>query len=143
MGKNNFLDTRWFQRLDSFSDALTGLIEAEKIFKERELSKLEQQGVIKGFEFTFELSWNVLKDFFESKGVMNLIGSKDTFKTAFNRGLIQDGQLWMNMVVSRNLTSHTYNEQTAKKILHEIFTRYLSAFSTLHDALIKLKESEV
>lgn len=80
------------------------------------LSRLERQGLIKAFEYTYELAWNTMKDFHESQGETNIQGSKDAIRLAFRRGLIKDGDQWMNMVQSRIETSHTYNESTAQKL---------------------------
>jgi hypothetical protein len=51
-------DIRWIQRFDNYKKALTQLDAAVALSKSRSLSDLEQQGLIKGFEFTFELAWH-------------------------------------------------------------------------------------
>src|SRR5438552_3941022 len=99
-------DVRWRQRLRSFSKAFGQLSQAAELAKQRELSELEQQGLIQAFEFTHELAWNTLKDFLESRGAVNLYGSKDTTRESFAKGLIEDGDAWMEMIQSRNRTSH-------------------------------------
>lgn len=73
-------DIRWKQRFDNYIRALQNLSEATALAEERPLSKLEQQGLIRSFEFTHELAWNVLKDYLEDKGIMGLVGSKDPEK---------------------------------------------------------------
>lgn len=70
-------DIRWIQRFNNYKKALAGLQEASVLADERELSKLEKQGVIQGFEFTHELAWKTLKDFLESRGQQDIYGSKD------------------------------------------------------------------
>lgn len=128
------IDVRWIQRLQNFSKALAQL---ESFIEKKELNKLEQQGIIQAFEYNFELSWNTLKDYFEYQGELNIHGSRDAFRLAFQRGLIEDGDLWMQMIKSRTLTTHTYNESTAKKIEIEIRNNYFHAFKSLES---KLKE---
>ena len=118
------LDIRWIQRFNNFQKALSQLSDAIRLAQERPLSKLEEQGLIQAFEFTHELAWNTLKDFLESRGVQNLYGSKDVTRTAFKNGLIENGQAWMDMVQSRNLTTHTYDEATAAKIITAIRSAY-------------------
>ena len=81
-------DVRWRQRLQSFRKAFAHLSKAAALAKERELSDLEQQGLIQAFEFTHELAWNTLKDFLESQGVTDLYGSKPATREAFARGLL-------------------------------------------------------
>ncbi len=67
---------------------------------------LEEKGMIQGFEFTHELARKTLKDFLESRGVQDLYGARDVTRKAFQTGLIQNGEVWMDMIQSRNLTSH-------------------------------------
>ena len=100
-------DIRWIQRFSHFTKALSQLREAVALAQERPLSKLEEQGLIQAFEFTHELAWNTLKDFLGGRGVQNLYGSKDATREAFKTGLIENGEAWMDMIQSRNLTSHT------------------------------------
>ncbi len=54
---------RWQQRLSNFRRALTQLDEAIGLMQQRELSRLEKQGVIQAFEYSYELSGNTLKTF--------------------------------------------------------------------------------
>lgn len=117
-------DVRWKQRFGNFSKAFTSLRKAVELSQERPLSELEQQGLIQGFEFTHELAWNVLKDYLEAKGISGLIGSRDATRSAFKNGLIQDGDAWMDMIKSRNLTSHAYDPEIADRIALEIRTRF-------------------
>ena len=97
----------------------------------RSLSKLEQLGLIQAFEFTHELAWNVLKDYLEQQGIFALIGSRDASRSAFQNGLITDGEAWMDMIKARNLTSHTYNPEVADSVTRDILVRFYPAFSAL------------
>ncbi|MEW5718634.1 MAG: nucleotidyltransferase substrate binding protein [Chloroflexota bacterium] len=121
-------DVRWIQRFNHFNQALTQLREAVELARQRPLSKLEEQGLIQAFEFTHELAWNTLKDLLESRGAQNLYGSKDVTREAFKRGLVENGEAWMDMVKSRNLTSHTYDESTAAAIASAIRNQYCAEF---------------
>ena len=126
---------RWIQRFDNFSKALSQLLKVYELQQTRELSSLEKQGFIQAFEFTHELAWKVLKDYIESIGGQVLIGSKDTTREAFQKGLIQNGDAWMEMIKSRSLTSHTYNEDTSKLIVDNIVSLYVPCFVDLSDKL--------
>ena len=64
MGK----DIRWQQRLTNYSKALRQLEKAVNEARDRELSELEKLGLIHIFEFTHELAWNVMKDYFRYQG---------------------------------------------------------------------------
>lgn len=133
-------DIRWIQRFNHFNKALSQLRDAVHLSQERPLSTLEEQGLIQAFECTHELAWNTLKDFLESRGVHNLYGSKDATREAFKTGLIIHGEIWMEMIGSRNLTSHTYNEATAAQIVHDIRNHYVSEFEALYAKLDALRQ---
>lgn len=130
-------DIRWIQRFNHFSKALRQLT---KFIEKGALNELEQQGLIQSFEYTYELAWNTLKDYFEDQGETNIHGSRDAFRLAFKRGLIEDGETWMDMIESRTLTSHTYNEDVAEKIAADIVNRYFSEFVTLQTKMESLRE---
>jgi nucleotidyltransferase substrate binding protein (TIGR01987 family) len=132
-------DIRWIQRFNHFNRAFSQLKGAVELAQQRPLSKLEEQGLIQAFEFTHELAWNTLKDFLESRGVRDLYGSKDATREAFRTGLIENGEAWMDMINSRNLTSHTYNEATAAKIVSAIRHTYFSEFEAFRARLEKMK----
>lgn len=132
-------DVRWRQRLQSLRKAFGQLSNAAAVANERDLSDLEQQGLIKAFEFTHELAWNTLKDFLESRGTTNLYGSRDATREGFAKGLIEDGETWMEMIQSRNRSSHTYNEDTANEIAEAILTKYVKEFENF---LLKFTELE-
>ena len=134
-------DVRWHQRLHSFHKALVRLSEGARLAGERELSPLEKQGLIQAFEFTHELAWNVLKDYLESQGIQGVVGSKGATREAFKNGLITDGEVWMDMIKSRNQTSHTYNEETANQITEAILTRYCAQFSQFSARFARLQEA--
>ena len=135
-------DIRWIQRFNNFKKAFSQLEEAEKLAQQRPLSKLEEQGCIQAFEYTHELAWKTLKDFLENRGVQNLYGSKDTTRAAFKTGLIGNGDIWMDMLLSRNLTSHTYDDTTADNIVSAIHSDYFSEFRALKAKLDVLKQEE-
>lgn len=127
----NYHDIRWQQRFANYKKALMQLQEAVELSNERPLSKLEKQGVIQAFEFTHELAWNVLKDYLTNQGYQDIKGSKDTTRAAFKDELIMDGEQWMNMIQSRNLSSHTYDEHTADQLIMEIIGVYFPLFVAL------------
>lgn len=135
-------DSRWKQRFDNYRRALITLDEAVALAQQRPLSKLEQQGLIQGFEFTHELAWNMLKDFLEDQGVSGLIGSRDAIRTAFKNDLIADGETWMDMIKDRNLSSHTYQLDLANRIAGDILTRFYPAFQALAETMKRIASGE-
>ncbi len=130
-------EIRWIQRFNNFKRSLKQLEDAMALMEERELSDLEKQGVIQAFEYNYELAWNVLKDFYEYQGDQDIQGSRDAIRTAFKRGLIVNGEVWMNMIKSRAMTSHTYREDIAKEILQDIVNLYYQEFANLKERLLK------
>jgi len=133
-------DVRWVQRFDNYTRALAQLRRAATLASERRLSELEQQGLIQAFEFTHELAWNTLKDFLEENGVTELYGSVKATRAAFARGLIENGEVWMEMIKSRNLSVHAYDAATADQIAADILSRYVLEFVRLGQRLKTLKE---
>ena len=106
----------------------------------RDLTELEMQGLIQGFEFTHELAWNVLKDYLEEQGIIGIIGSKNATREAFRNGLISEGQSWMDMIKARNLSSHTYNTDIAEGIARDILTRFYPAFAEMEQRFSRLND---
>jgi len=124
-------DIRWKQRFSNYTRAFQLLTEAVALSQQRELSALEQQGLIQSFEFTHELAWKMLKDYLEYQGVSNIVGSRDASRVAFQNALIQDGEVWMQMIAARNQTSHTYNLKVAQSVVESILNRFYPAFNQL------------
>lgn len=135
-------DVRWIQRANQFDKAFPQLKEAVELAGRRQLSRLEGQGLIQGFEYTHELAWKTLKDFLEARGVRELYGSRDSTRAAFRARLIENGDTWMDMIQSRNLTTHTYNETTAAQIVAAILESYFAEFQALQIRLTSLKLEE-
>ena len=122
-------DIRWQQRFQNFEKAFSLLEQAVNLSKGRSLNELEEQGLIQRFEFTHELAWNVLKDYFEYQGNTAITGSRDATREAFNKGLVKDGEGWMEMIKSRNQSSHTYNQEVADEITEKIIQQYYALFA--------------
>ena len=128
-------DIRWQQRFQNFKKALSQL---KKFVDEKKLNEMELQGMIQSFEYTYELAWNVMKDYYEFQGVTDLQGSRDVIRLAFKRNLIEDGDNWMKMIESRIKSSHTYHEEITKEISELIVGKYYQLFCALHQKLEQL-----
>jgi len=136
---NNNSETRWKQRLSNFSKAIKQLT----LFMEHgKLNPLEEQGLIKAFEYTYELAWKTLQDLYKQRGLENIIGPKPVIEQSFKDGIISDGKGWVEMHKSRNLTSHTYNEETATEIVNAIQGKYYLLLNTLQQKLLTLAREE-
>lgn len=135
------LDIRWQQRLGNYAKALEQLGNAVATSQQRALSDLEKQGLIQAFEFTHELAWNVMKDYFEYQGNNSITGSRDAVREAFQKGLIGDGEGWMEMIKSRNKTSHTYQQKIADEIAGYVTERYYPLFLRFLEKMNSLKNT--
>lgn len=126
-------DLRWIQRLNYLSKAIAHL---RKFIQKGELNELEESGMIQAYEVCYELAWNVLKDQFTHQENAQITGARDAIREAFKYDMIQDGSLWMQMVTDRNLTTHTYNEELARKIRQQIRELYFVQFELLEHYLV-------
>lgn len=132
------MEKRWEQRFRNYNKALRRL---ELFISKGELNSMEEQGLIKAFEYTFELAWKTLQDFLREQGYPDIAGPRPTIEQSFQDGYIADGEGWMRMQRSRNLTSHTYNEDTANEIAAMIKMEYIQLFRSLLARLIKEQAS--
>lgn len=145
---------RWEQRFSNFNKALNKLKEAVQYIQknfvqesdqlnETELSfvldEIVKEGLIQRFEYTHELAWNVMKDHANFQGNTEVAGSSDATREAFQLQLITDGKLWMDMIGSRNKTSHTYNEETAEEIYGKILKSYFPALLEFQSTMEKIR----
>jgi len=128
-------DTRWKQRFANYNKALSNLQGVIDDYRRGDMSIVEKVGMIKFFEMVYELAWLTMKDFYEEQGEANIQGSKDAIRIGFRRGLINNGESWLDMVKSRRLSVHTYDESTANEIAEEISTTYINLFIQLQTRL--------
>ncbi|GAE29519.1 nucleotidyltransferase substrate binding protein [Alkalihalobacillus hemicellulosilyticus] len=124
---------RWKQRFENFEKSFKLL---EKYANSSISTELEQAGMIQFFETTFELAWKVLKDYLESEGYIAK-SPRECIKQAFQIELIEDGHLWMDALAKRNLTSHTYDEELAEKLVKEIQEQFVPLLRNLYNKLLK------
>ena len=120
-------DIRWKQRFENYQKALTFLTDS---LKKEDLSQLERAGIVQSFKFSFELAWKTMKDYLNEKGVQ-AIYPREVIKQAFKNGMIANGEVWMDMLDSRNLMSHTYKDTDSEFVFHEIKSKYCKALNLL------------
>ncbi len=120
-------DIRWKQRFANYEKALDKLSDAIETYGLNP-DDIVKEGIIQRFEFTHELAWKVMKDYFEYEGNQNITGSRTATKIAFNNGIIENGQGWMNMIESRNKAVHTYQEEILSVEFNNIVETYLQLF---------------
>ena len=139
------MDIRWEQRFSNYIKAVDKLSQSVKYIQENFnaeeslddeiLDEMIKEGLIQRFEYTHELAWNVMKDYAEYQGNPNIGGSRDASREAFQLKLVTNGYIWMDMITSRNKTSHTYNEETANEIYNKILKEYYTAFIEFKDTM--------
>jgi nucleotidyltransferase substrate binding protein (TIGR01987 family) len=135
---NNTEKPRWLYRFENFKHAFTLLREAIYTMQERELNQLEKEGIIQRFEYTWELTWKVLKDYLEYKGItFDTITPATVIKSAIAANLIQNGEIWMNALDSRNKMSHTYDFKKFELIIVDIKKNY---FPEIENMYLKMLE---
>lgn len=103
------MSTRLKQRYQNFSKSLQLLEDALDI---ENPSIVEQAGTIQFYEMTFELAWKCLKDFFQEQG-LDVKYPREVLKTGIEKEILSKGDVWMQALTDRNLTSHLYDEQAA------------------------------
>lgn len=131
-------DIRWEQRYSNFTKALEQL---GKFINRDQLNELERQGLVQAFEYTYELAWKTLQDYLKHTGFTDVVGPKPVIRESYQSGYIQDGDGWMRMLEARNLSSHTYNEEIADRVISGIRNEYINLFYQLQDTLVKKKNN--
>ena len=127
-------DIRWKQRFQNFEKALGHLAEALEI---EQPDLLQKAGIIQFFEMSYELAWNTLKDYLEEQGFIDVKSPRSAIKKAFEIGLIEDGHTWMDLLLDRNLTAHTYDEEKATEVEELIHEKYFPVLTELYETLKK------
>lgn len=131
-------DIRWKQRFQNFEKALGHLTEALEI---EQPDLLQKAGIIQFFEMSYELAWNTLKDYLEEQGFTDVKSPRNALKKAFEVGIIEDGHTWMDLLLDRNLTAHTYDEGKATEVEELIHEKYFPVLSQLYETLrLKLND---
>lgn len=121
-------NARWKERFQSFCKAL---LQLETALQLKDFSVLERDGVLKRFEFTFELAWKTLQDKLYEEGYVDIKGPKPVIRQAFHDGIIKNGQSWIDMLSDRNNSTHLYDESTARHIFDRIQTDNFKLFQDL------------
>lgn len=139
----NMVYPRWEQKLDSYHKALNRLAEIVNCSKERPLSDFEKDGLVQRFEFTHEMAWKVMMSFCKAQSPEEeLFGSKDSTRWAANRGLLTDGEVWMDMIRSRNFTSHNYDGEVADSVVNKVVNSYFPQMCDFYNRMSSLSSTK-
>ena len=113
---------------EEFSRALKKLHAA--LAKDISADDLFLDGLIQRFEFSFELAWKLMKAVADYEGVA-VNSPRAAIRQAFQIQLVDDAETWLDMLEKRNLSRHTYDEETAMKIYNHVAQKYIFLFDEL------------
>ncbi|MCL2688696.1 MAG: nucleotidyltransferase substrate binding protein [Chitinispirillia bacterium] len=135
-------EKRWIQRFDNYTTVLQHLENFVAIEEERPLSLAEEFAILKVFELVFETAWNLLKDYLIEQGYVQMHGSRDAIRSAFRVGIIDNGEIWFDMIKNRNTTAHAYDEETAQEVTFVVSNEYMEEFRKLKAKFEKFKQEQ-
>ena len=139
INNDDFQTPRWVYRFDNFKRAFALLSEAIQMMRERKINALEQEGVIQRFEYTWELTWKVLKDYLEYTGIiLETVTPAAVIKAAIAANIIKNGDVWMSALDSRNKMSHTYDFKKFEKIVISIEKEYYPELECMRLKMLEL-----
>lgn len=119
---------------DKYENYMKAVEKLNAIIKAPEVNDYKLDALIQRFEFCYELSWKFIKAWLEYQGV-DARTPRDCFREAFAAGLISDGEGWIKMLEDRNLSSHTYNEESAVQIGKRIEEQHYPLLTDLAQAV--------
>lgn len=121
-------DVRWKQRFQNFEKAM-GYLEGALQIPGPDI--VQKAGIIHFFEMSFELAWNMVKDYLEDQGFVDIKSPRGALKKAFEMNILDNGHDWMDLLQDRNLTAHTYDEQKATEMEQLIQNKYFPILKAL------------
>lgn len=132
------------QRLENYQCAVGHLAKNVELYADTDLDIIKA-GIIQHFELAHELAWKVMQDLLKYEGESELLGSRSVTRLAFNRGLIENGRVWLEMIESRNRSVHTYDEHILngefQRIVHDYLPLFLQ-FQTKMDLVCQNLDSQ-
>ena len=118
-----FSMSRISESIENFNRAFSIYSDAVSAYKTDSSNILMHMALIQSYEVCFELAWKVLKDYLNINGISVYL-PKEVIKSAFANDVIKDGQLWIDMLSARNLTSHEYNLDKVNVMIPDIAGNY-------------------
>ena len=125
-------ESRWQLRFQSFSRAQATFARILATTEEQQADEIPQMALIQAFEFTYELAWKMLKDYLESEGLLQVATPKEVIRTAFQAGVLNDGEKWMEAIAKRNLASHAYSQEVLNETVDYIRNEFAPLAQQLH-----------
>lgn len=120
--------------LDSLDSAISISVRTQA---DEAMRRVLRAGVIQNFEFTYELSWKMIRRWIRanvSPEDADPRTRKDLFRLAARERLVDDPMPWFDYANARNITSHVYDDAKAKEV-YETTLRFADDARRLLDAL--------
>ena len=133
---------KWHERLAIYQNAIDRLTEVVALNKQRSLNQFERDSLIKRFEFSYEMAWKLMMSYEKENGISEILGSRDVIRQAFKLSLINNGEAWLEMVDTRNRTSHLYDEEMATDVMDEIIYTYYPLLMELRDTMVQMMNKQ-
>lgn len=123
------------KKFENFQAALANLKEIYSY--EEPYGNVEMTGMVGLYEICFEQSWKAMKEILENAGYAEgATGSPRTIlKTAYKAGMINDEEMWLDALVSRNNVAHAYNQAIAVDIINQTKNKYYDMFIRLEQTI--------
>ncbi|MGL4942130.1 MAG: nucleotidyltransferase substrate binding protein [Thermoguttaceae bacterium] len=118
----NLLDIFAFENAILSLERSLNVVRRRRAVAEADEWETLRAGVIQNFEFTFELSWKMMKRWLDLNISPDLtfgVTKKDLYRLAAENGLITDVERWFDFQQSRNKTSHVYAEDIAEDVFEK------------------------
>ncbi len=116
------------KQLEKVFENLKIIIDAYEKEEDRIIKDGLRDSIIQRFEFVTELSWKLMKKYLDENLVLEVYSPRSVIKESYKQDLIENGELWLDILEDRNLTSHTYDENTANRIKDNIVNKYVLEF---------------
>ena len=129
---------KWHERLAVYKNAIDRLTEVINLGKQHTLNEFERDSLVKRFEFSYEMAWKLMMSYEKENDITEVLGSKDVIRQAFKLSLINNGEAWLEMVDTRNRTSHLYDEEMVADVIDEIVYTYYPLLLGLRDAMVQI-----
>lgn len=115
--------TRAKERIENFNKAFELYTKAVNAYNGECENVLYHLASTQSFEIVVELGWKILKDLLNHKGI-EVYAPRDVIKEAFSVNMLENAQIWIDMIKDRNASSHEYNEERTNQILNKIVSIY-------------------
>lgn len=120
-----------FIELKKMIDSLNESISLLQINKDYRFEKSLQDSVIQRFEYTIEWVWKFLKSYLLEEFSQDEVFAKSVLKSAYQAKIINELDIFLDMIERRNRLSHDYHEDYSEHSFDIITKDYIQPLNTL------------